>query len=196
MGPIGWAALAVMTAQPPFYLDRDEPPEERLVRLEPAARAQEKACLKFWPQDPWACVAGTITIGQRESHWAKYVGEGRCKEGPVGMRCDPDKDGNPRAHSFWQLWPSACPGLAKLTPGSVAQLDRAASCAAAQLATAYHRCHWSQHGRWAGAFAGYRSSDCNWSGGPRRARVMVQVENRLRVIGTDKIKLALIQSND
>jgi hypothetical protein len=42
--------------------------------------------------------------GHFESDFAEYVHEGRCSEGPVGARCDSDKQGHPRAHGPWQQW--------------------------------------------------------------------------------------------
>lgn len=195
LGILGWAALAAMTAQAPFFLDREETELERARRLQPVAYAQEQACLAIWPQEPRSCVRGLLLIGERETHWARYVGEGRCKDGPVGMRCDPDRFGNPRARTYWQLWPAACPKLKHTVPGSEAELMLGARCAAAQLRTAYARCSSNPHGRWAGAFAGYRSIDCHWPGGARRAALLGTIENQMR-ISPDKIKLALIGAED
>lgn len=45
-----------------------------------------------------------IGKGHFESDFAQYVHEGHCEAGPVGARCDSDKDGIPRAHGPWQSW--------------------------------------------------------------------------------------------
>ncbi len=45
-----------------------------------------------------------IGKGHFESDFAEYVHEGRCLDGPVGARCDADKNGVPRAHGPWQQW--------------------------------------------------------------------------------------------
>jgi len=51
-----------------------------------------------------------IAKGRFESGFAQYVHEGRCDEGPVGARCDADKNGVARAHGLWQQWrPSIFP---------------------------------------------------------------------------------------
>lgn len=42
--------------------------------------------------------------GHFESDFAEYVHEGHCLDGPVGARCDADKNGVPRAHGPWQQW--------------------------------------------------------------------------------------------
>ena len=42
--------------------------------------------------------------GHFESDFAQYVHEGRCTDGPVGARCDSDRNGVPRAHGPWQQW--------------------------------------------------------------------------------------------
>lgn len=42
--------------------------------------------------------------GHFESDFAQYVHEGHCEAGPVGARCDSDKNGIPRAHGPWQQW--------------------------------------------------------------------------------------------
>jgi hypothetical protein len=42
--------------------------------------------------------------GRFESDFAEYVHEGHCEAGPVGARCDSDRNGLPRAHGPWQQW--------------------------------------------------------------------------------------------
>ncbi len=45
-----------------------------------------------------------IGKGRFETYFAQYVHEGRCAEGPVGERCDMDRQGRARAHGPWQQW--------------------------------------------------------------------------------------------
>lgn len=45
-----------------------------------------------------------IGKGRFETYFAQYVHEGRCADGPVGERCDMDRDGHERAHGPWQQW--------------------------------------------------------------------------------------------
>ncbi len=42
--------------------------------------------------------------GHFESDFAWYVHAGHCEMGPVGARCDSDRNGDPRAHGPWQQW--------------------------------------------------------------------------------------------
>jgi hypothetical protein len=42
--------------------------------------------------------------GHFESDFAQYVHEGHCDQGPIGARCDSDKQGIARAHGPWQQW--------------------------------------------------------------------------------------------
>lgn len=157
-----WALLCALT---PSRLDLDESCADRATRLAPAA---------YWctvyaqSRDE---LAACITLGIHESRWARYVGEGRCRDGPQGERCDPDRHGRPRARGWWQLHRSACPALWRTPLGSSEAIQAGARCAVAVWRGALWRCR-GRHpaGPLAGAYAGYRGLDCEWPGGVRRAR--------------------------
>jgi hypothetical protein len=109
------ALLAVLLALPPYYLERGDP--TRAPRLE--AVAQELAA---YPPD---VAAGLIAIGDAETHWARYVGEG-CYQIP---RHAPDCDGG-RALGYWQLHRSTCPAAFVSPPWSRESLHEQVACAA------------------------------------------------------------------
>jgi hypothetical protein len=160
----------VLLALPPWYQDADEPKQQRLARLTPVAVEVAAAAhsLKYTEADIIA--AALLTLGWHESRWARYVGEGRCLDGPPGARCDPYR-GVPQARTYWQVHRNACPAAWRQRPGSAAELQAAARCAAVHWQGAYGRCkRRAVHGPVAGAFSGYRGADCNWRGGVARAR--------------------------
>jgi len=115
-------AMAPYSAEPP----PGETPEQRAGRLRSPARAAVQAT-----SDP-LIRAAVLVQGKHESRYARYVGEGRCSEGPRGSRCDPDRAGKPRAATYWQVWRAACPAAHAVPPGT--ERDRAAArCTAALL---------------------------------------------------------------
>lgn len=170
------AILLVLLAQGPHTTDLDEGEASRRARLDAVASAIAEASERY--ADPPRVAAALLVIGRRESHWARYVGEGRCSEGPVGMRCDPDKKGVARARTYWQLWSKACAPAWEASPGSREELSAAAKCAAGLWVGASQRCQDAPDGAIAGAFAGYRSG-CLWKGGKPRAQEWAIVKGRL-----------------
>lgn len=104
-------ALMLMT---PHKTDT-ESLEERQSRMTTIATALDAATRKA------ACVGAEIPCkpvlsdrrlatalllgkGHFESDFAQYVHEGHCEAGPIGARCDSDRNGVPRAHGPWQQW--------------------------------------------------------------------------------------------
>lgn len=174
--------LAILVALAPFYGDK-ETPERRLVRLESAAEAMAAAAEKYRDRiPPLMTAAALITLGKHESNFAQFVGEGRCLDGPKGMRCDQDPStGEPRARSYYQLWKVACPKLWETEPGSREEQMVAADCAIVNWAKGWHACG-PKHpdGRIAGAFAGYRTqSNCKWAPAKKRASTMAHFQSKL-----------------
>lgn len=98
-----------------------------------------------------------VVDGWFESRYAAYVLEGRCLDGPRGARCDPGKDGKPRARGPWQVW-SWC----KKTG-----LDAEAKCVIDQMRLGLVRCS-----SWEGAFSALHGPMCGWSGATRRVQLM------------------------
>jgi len=106
-------------------------------------------------------------VAWKETRLAAYVLEGRCKEGPRGQRCDPGRDGEPRALGPWQLHRAACPLAWEQGPSSYrVQAD----CAARQIRYAMRRCSNESSGYWQGAFNGYAGRRCDDPRGAVRAR--------------------------
>jgi hypothetical protein len=164
------ALLYVLLWIPFFHLDAHEL-DTRKARMLPVAAAISKAT-----QDPEVAV-GVLTAGEFETHYAVFVGEGRCREGvsrrgalmpnPKAFtspdRCDADRQANPRARTYWQLWRSTCPEAWAAPEGSTLELELAAGCAADRFRHGLTRC-----GSVEGAFAFYRHSSCEWSGAAAR----------------------------
>jgi len=100
--------------------------------------------------------AALAVLGDRETHFAQYVGEGRCREGR--FKCDPDEHGNPQSLTYWQLKRKACPEAHALRDGSREQQKAAAKCAVRLWFSARRRCASAPSAgsdRIAGAFSGY-----------------------------------------
>lgn len=108
------AIFASLMRMTPHYTDT-ESLGERQTRMHVIAAAINDATLRAaCTLSPPPCkpifsdrrtlAALLIGKGHFESDFAEYVHEGRCSEGPVGARCDADKNGLPRAHGPWQQW--------------------------------------------------------------------------------------------
>lgn len=181
----GWytAILVVLLGLPPFHSETDESAEGRQARLQTVAAAIDHAAAAHahrWP--PQKTAAALLALGWHESRFARYVGEGRCHEGPPGARCDPNRHGVRQARTYWQLHRVACPAAWALPEGSAAELQVAARCAAGLLIGAEHRCrHRTPYGLLAGAFSGYRGIACDWRPSRARAQSALDFQRRLAV---------------
>lgn len=163
----------VIGRTPPSSWDQ-ESEAQRAVRLDLAAHA-----VRLGSQGDEQLAAALIALGQHESGFAQYVGEG-CDPVPKGAaNCD-----GGRARSYWQAWRVACPRAWELPRGSREATIAFAVCAGKKLQGQAKRCQ-GQHpaGYWAGAFSGYRSTPCDWKPAAERARTM-------------QVKLQLLQSRD
>jgi hypothetical protein len=90
--------LAALLALAPWHGDRSLSRAEREAMLRPVAEAI--AAASRTRED----AAFLVTQGWFESKYARAVLSGHCDEMPRGMRCDPDRNGVPRARGAWQLW--------------------------------------------------------------------------------------------
>lgn len=111
-------------------------------------------------------VGRLIALGRVESGFARYVGEGRCEDGPKDARCDPDQSGRPTSRTYWQQKERTCPETWSHPEGSVDEIYAAARCADEKLRGGLNGC-----GTLAGAFGVYAGAGCNWLGGRPRARL-------------------------
>lgn len=161
---LGEAVLAVLMALPAHKTDRDERREDREIRMVPVATAITLAA-----KGSAETAAALLAAGEAETHYARYVGEGRCSSGPVGSQCDPDRYGRARARGYWQLWEGTCAAAWALPVGSLESLRAEASCAAKLLTAGRVRC--ARAGDpWIGAFAaGTGKALCVGPLGERRA---------------------------
>lgn len=164
--------LAVMLSQPTWHGDLAETPEQRSDLLRPVAMAIELATEDQTEQ------AALVALGWHETGgWARFVVEGRCKDGPTGMRCD-----NGRARSPWQVHRTRlCSAAWELAEDDPRTLERSAECAVRHLRGAMGRCRGLHPaGEWAGAFSGFaRSAVCTWAPAAGRAETMGVVLMRL-----------------
>jgi len=152
--------FSVLQSLPRSKWDAEEPTDEREARLDflavtiaTASRDESDA-------------AALLTILWFESRGARYVQAGcRSEDIPIGA---PNCSGG-RARSPWQLERVACQEGWALPRGSDAALLAFATCARRRWRGALTRCE-GKHagGRLAGSFAGYRSVDCAWEGGPHQ----------------------------
>lgn len=185
------ALLAVLLLMPRAAYDESEAPTLRRARLAAVAAAiadaSERACGRdaprvLWRGDPPHLAARLAVLGQRESQYARYVGEGRCAVGPAGARCDPHPlTGVPRARTYWQLWQVAAPRVWRLPQGAPLELREAAWRAAQLLAGARTRCRGRGVSELAGAYSGYRALSCRWPPAVERARHAEAIEAQLRL---------------
>jgi len=160
------AILSVLLAFAPHVTDRDEPAEVRRARMRVVALVVAETA----KGDP-VRAARLIAQGHHESRFARYVGEGRCEDGPKGARCDPDKHGVPRARSYWQTWRVSCAGAWDAPAGSLAELRAAASCTDRLMRAGARRCSLNGFSVDHGAFAGARGgAACTGPWAERRSR--------------------------
>jgi hypothetical protein len=168
--------LAAMLALPQYVADRSDTPEARAALYRPTAQAIAEVS-----NGNRVKAAALIALAYEESRFARYVLEGRCKDGPKGSRCDWNYlTRSPRARGPWQLW-SWCTDAWRHPDGSIESLRSGARCASRLLAGAKQRCL-GRHpaGDWAGAYSGYRNGACTWAPAAGRARRMAAIEARLR----------------
>lgn len=158
--------VSILHNTPRFSGDRDEPDAGRSARLRLIGKAILEAARTEGPSANFApaeLAASLAAVGQHETGWARYVGEGRCEDGPPGMRCDPGPDGKPQARGYWQLWRSSCSGLWALEDLHRKPFDyldgqvyAGARCAAVRLVRERERCFGrNKKGIIAGMFGGY-----------------------------------------
>lgn len=126
-------------------------------------------------------IALTLTVGEIESYWAKYIHENRCLEGP--WKCDINpKTGLPRAKSNFQLWPSACGQWSQIKGADLESTKTAANCSAKLLSIGVNRCKTIK-----GAFNVYAGKSCNteWKGLKKR----ITKYNKILTILTQKLSV-------
>jgi len=175
MTPLQLAVWALLMGLSRHFTDADESYAERAGRLAVVAVAIVDAT-----GGDIGRAARVVALGQAESNFARYVTEGRCQDGPVGSRCDPNRHGEPQSLGPWQQRRCSCPRAWDAPMGSVEQLRASARCADRILREAHRRCQRRVADPEAGAFGGYRGVDCAWQGGVRRAEMSRRYRARLQ----------------
>lgn len=115
-----------------------------------------------------ARAAALVAIGDGESAFARYVLEGRCKDGPKGARCDWDyRQKRNKARGPWQVhdW---CRQSWDYPEGSREALLGEAKCADMLVRRAWTKCKTQD-----GIYAGYATNvkSCEWKHAARRRKV-------------------------
>ncbi|TAK10610.1 MAG: hypothetical protein EPO32_14870 [Anaerolineae bacterium] len=181
------AILAALLHLPPAVTDRSEDPRAREARLSEVATSVSSAvshatclgawdridCRRIWGGEPVVLAGAVLALGYGESHYAAYVGEDRCHDGPRGARCD-----NGKARGYWQAWAVAAPDLHALPVGAPERVRVAAWAATRLLVGAYGFCDRD----WAGAFGRYGGASCrsNRPDSARKVRTMWALVRELR----------------
>jgi len=138
--------------------DAHESEAQKLARLLPVASAIDAATSDIHER------AILVALGQHESHFARYVLDGRCSDGPRGKReCD-----SGRAVGPWQIW--------RLAQRDVPDDLAAQASIAVRLLRGYRR----TCGSLEGALSMYaRGGLCTWSGAAGRVRTVRAVEAKM-----------------
>lgn len=178
--------MAVMLTMLPGIGDEGATEEERRAFLEPVATAIHQVALET--ANPIRTAAILLAIGKNETRFARYVIEGRCQDGPPGMRCDWSRRHNrPVARGPFQVHPW-CTAAWSSPETSSESLTAGARCAITLVNRALRRCLKSPYEAWAGAFAVYRGQTCadgakndgaNYKG-RKYAHSLVEYERRLK----------------
>lgn len=152
--------LAALRALPSYPDQGDAAAREALLR--PVAEAITEAT-----GGDLARASALVAVGDAESAFARYVIEGRCKDGPVGARCDWSyRERRNLSRGPWQVR-SWCRSWDH-PEGSREALFAEARCADRLIRQAWSRCK-TLTGMYAGYATGLRS--CSWGHADRRRRV-------------------------
>ncbi len=192
MNHLALALLTLLCALRPHPSDREEPPAERRPRLELAAEA-----IALASNGDRGLAAAIVVVAEDANAFARYVGEGRCRDGAPGSRCSGGS-----ARGYFDLTRSACPELWEGPPerwepvpdgappgwlevGDIPEriaagrwgVHQGARCAARALVVGFHRCGRS----WPMAFKLYATGSCAaWPGQNRRTAKWTWMAARLR----------------
>jgi hypothetical protein len=143
---------------PAWHGDRQEDPELRaelyrptMVAIASVARSRQEA---------------SVLLAQaiEDTHLARYVLEGRCKDGPPGQRCD---NGHARGPFQVHGWCTATDLRGEARCALRAALGGQARCEGRSL-TPLHA-----------AFVGLAARECNWRGADHRVQTARKIERML-----------------
>ncbi len=168
------AVFRVLVELAPYYLEPGDP--SRAGRLEQVA-----GLLAPYPR---STIAALVELGQSESGFARYVGEGCYQVPPGAPSCD-----HGTSLGYWQVKRRTCSEAFQFPPWTVESLSHQVTCAARHFRWALWYCA-GKHpsGRVAGAFAAYAGQPCDWEDGTERAERMLFILyklNRLRYLSSE-----------
>jgi len=178
--------LSAMLSGPIWGGDVAETPEQRRELYSTVAEAIAEVAIET--KDPKRTASILIALGENETTWSRYVLEGRCKDGPPGMRCDYDpKTGRVRARGPFQVW-RWCKKAWSAKDGSYESLVEGARCALSFVHRGLTRCK-----HWPGTFAAYRGQPCSAGSktgdnykGQKYAKSMSLAGQRLRALEKER----------
>jgi hypothetical protein len=163
------ALASLLVALPPHPSDRAEPASERRARLEHAAQAIAEVSA-----GNRGLAAALVVVAEDANAFARYVGEGRCKDGQPGARCS-----GGHARGYFDLTQEACPELFERPEAATENLAIGSRCAARALLAGFRRCGRARD--WTAAFKLYAVGSCQqWPGQARRAGKWRWMSARLR----------------
>lgn len=168
MTPVANAVLAVMLRQPPWSGDVAETPQQRRALYAPVAQTIADASTDTQE------MAALATLAWHETRLARYVLEGRCKDGPASAQCDQG-----HARGPWQVWPW-CKDAYRYADGSAESRRAEARCALQMLGWGRKMC--ADKGvapGWHSAYAGYRSLRCEELDAPKRLETHRRIAREL-----------------
>jgi len=191
------ATFAALMRMTPHKTDTESRPE-REARMRVIASAIHEATLRAACSGRYAApdckpifsdrrtlTALLLGKGHFESDFAEYVHTGHCERGPVGARCDSDRNGVARAHGPWQQWErSVFPheDWSVMNTATQEATDLAAWHAAKLLAGSRSMCKAEFGGdEIQGAIAGF-SGSCTM--GMARSKVQYQAATVRRILAT------------
>lgn len=179
--------LAVMLQGPVWAVDADETPEQRRQLYMPVAQAIEAVARET--DNPVRSAAILIALGQNETAFSRYVLEGRCLDGPPGMRCDYDpRTRKPLSRGPFQVrkW---CKAQWAAKEGSYESFVEGARCALGYVNKGLQRCLKTPYRAWQGAFAVYRGQSCS-DGGKTGPNFKAHKYTRSMIVAEQKLKEA------
>ncbi|HVU03264.1 MAG TPA: hypothetical protein VHE30_16000 [Polyangiaceae bacterium] len=162
------AVLAAALTLATYVGDRTDTPEERAALYRPVAEAIAEASRTN------AEAAMLVSLAFHETNLARFVIEGRCKDGPPGQRCDGGK-----ARGVFQLHRSACPDAWRLPDGSAESIRAEASCAIKLLRWNGKRGKGRAPSFAHAAYAGYGARDWSWDGADKRVETARKLEQKI-----------------
>lgn len=150
--------LGIILQGPVWAVDANETPAQRRALYTPVSKAI--AVVAKESSNPIETASILIALGQNETGFSRYVLEGRCLDGPPGMRCDYSPlHRAPLSRGPFQVrkW---CKAAWAAKDGSYDAILESARCAVQYVRMGLTRCLKSKYPAWEGTFSVYRGQSC------------------------------------